>query len=48
MEIKACYEVKLRRKTMSFASNQHITCFILSRNLMQITRWLASDCSIGW
>ncbi|EFB32103.1 hypothetical protein HMPREF0971_01549 [Segatella oris F0302] len=35
-EIKANNEVKSCRKTLLFASNECITCFISSRHLMQI------------
>jgi len=45
---KVNYEVKSRWKTMPFASNYPITCFILRCYLMQIVTWLASDYSIRW
>jgi len=47
-KIKASDEVKSRWKTLRFASNQRITCFILQRNLMQIATWLASSYSTRW
>ena len=36
IEINVKYEIKSCRKTLLFTSNQHITCFILRRHLMQI------------
>ncbi|EFB32122.1 hypothetical protein HMPREF0971_01570 [Segatella oris F0302] len=36
IKINVKYEIKSYRKALQFASNQHITCFILRRHLMQI------------